>query len=94
MIEQRSCVNPGRSWRGRSWRSWTTRLAIAMVTASLMSLSMAARSGEVAALVTYREHAGVLPDGTRYMMRSPSNWNGTLIRDLDYASAPNSHRNL
>jgi pimeloyl-ACP methyl ester carboxylesterase len=24
----------------------------------------------------------------------PSAWNGTLIRDLDYASAPNSHRNL
>jgi len=46
------------------------------------------------AQVTFEEQAGVFGDGTRYLIRVPSNWNGTLIRDLDYASAPNSQRNL
>lgn len=89
MIEKRSSVS-----RGRSSRSWTTRILWLMVAASLMSVSMPAASGEVAPPVTYEEHTGMLPDGTRFAMRAPSRWNGTLIRDLDYASAPNSHRNL
>ena len=29
-----------------------------------------------------------------YLMRIPSNWNRTLIRDLDYASNPNNDRYL
>jgi alpha-beta hydrolase superfamily lysophospholipase len=29
---------------------------------------------------------GTLPDGTEYLMKVPATWNGTLIRDLDYAS--------
>lgn len=37
-----------------------------------------------------REEKGTLPDGTRYIMRVPANWNGTLIRDLDYASRPDN----
>jgi len=49
---------------------------------------------DATAQVTYDEHGGVFGDGTRYLMRVPSNWNGTLIRDLDYASGPNSQRNL
>ncbi len=43
---------------------------------------------------SYTEVTGVLYDGTRYMMRVPSHWNGTLIRDLDYATAANSDRYL
>jgi hypothetical protein len=44
------------------------------------SLRTIAAQGEVA------EQGGALPDGTDYLMRVPPNWNGTLIRDLDYAS--------
>jgi alpha-beta hydrolase superfamily lysophospholipase len=38
------------------------------------------------------EDGGTLPDGTQYLMRVPANWNGTLIRDLDYASGARSPR--
>lgn len=48
----------------------------------------------VAAQVTYEERSGVFGDGTRYSMRVPSNWNGTLIRDLDYTSNANAERYL
>ena len=34
---------------------------------------------------SYEEEAGTLPDGTHFRMRVPANWNGTLLRDLDYA---------
>ncbi|MGW6456242.1 hypothetical protein ACWF94_09990 [Streptomyces sp. NPDC055078] len=34
-----------------------------------------------------REQRGTLPDGTPFLMRVPSNWNGVLIRDMDFASA-------
>ena len=40
----------------------------------------------------FAEQGGQLPDGTAYLMRVPSNWNGTLIRDLDYASGFNNPR--
>ncbi|MBI4429366.1 MAG: hypothetical protein HY562_09640 [Ignavibacteriales bacterium] len=43
---------------------------------------------------TFTEEAGTLPDGTAYRMRVPSNWNGTLINDLDYANNADSERNL
>jgi len=32
------------------------------------------------------EETGQLPDGTEYVFRVPENWNGVLIRDLDFAS--------
>lgn len=38
------------------------------------------------------EEGGELPDGTQYLMKVPANWNGTLIRDLDYASGANAPR--
>lgn len=41
--------------------------------------------GRSAAPTTYRDVAGALGDATPYLMRVPSNWNGTLIRDLDLA---------
>ena len=34
----------------------------------------------------FREETGQLPDGTKYVIRVPQNWNGILIRDLDFAS--------
>tara|TARA_R110000782_G_C14818697_1_gene413606 strand:+ start:11447 stop:12835 length:1389 start_codon:yes stop_codon:yes gene_type:complete len=34
----------------------------------------------------FREHSGVLPDGTSWLIRVPENWNGRLLRDLDFAS--------
>ena len=44
------------------------------------------------AQATVAEADGQLPDGTVYLMRVPSDWNGTLIRDLDYASGFNNSR--
>jgi len=38
------------------------------------------------------EEGGELPDGTQYLMKVPANWNGTLIRDLDYASGATAPR--
>ena len=35
----------------------------------------------------YTEERGTLADNTAYLMRVPSNWNMTLIRDMDFASA-------
>lgn len=32
------------------------------------------------------EQRGELPDGTGYLIRVPKNWNGVLVRDLDFAS--------
>ena len=45
-----------------------------------------ARSDAVAAQTRFTEDGGKLPDGTEYPMRVPAAWNGTVIRDLDYAS--------
>jgi alpha-beta hydrolase superfamily lysophospholipase len=42
----------------------------------------------------YTEQGGTLPDGTVYLMRVPTDWNRTLIRDLDYAGAANNARNM
>ena len=70
---------------GKSWR--TLRIP-GLLVASLLYSSFAA------AQVTYEEHAGVFGDGTRYSMRVPSNWNGTLIRDLDFTSNANLERYL
>ncbi|NNE38720.1 MAG: hypothetical protein HKN08_10490, partial [Gammaproteobacteria bacterium] len=36
--------------------------------------------------IEYEEHIGTLPDGTSFLMRIPADWNGILIRDLDFAS--------
>lgn len=38
----------------------------------------------------YREQKGDLPDGTEYLIRVPNEWNGKLIRDLDYAARVDS----
>lgn len=38
------------------------------------------------AQATQVEHEGSLPDGTAWLIRVPENWNGVLLRDLDFAS--------
>ncbi|MFB0614360.1 hypothetical protein, partial [Aurantiacibacter poecillastricola] len=32
------------------------------------------------------ELKGTLPDGTAWLIKVPQNWNGTLLRDLDFAT--------
>ncbi len=44
----------------------------------------------ITAQTSYAEEGGTLPDGTEYLIRVPANWNGVLIRDLDFASRANS----
>ncbi|WP_246057837.1 hypothetical protein [Arenibacterium halophilum] len=34
----------------------------------------------------FKEHSGTLADGTSWLIRVPDNWNGRLLRDLDFAS--------
>jgi pimeloyl-ACP methyl ester carboxylesterase len=46
------------------------------------------------AQVPFTEEQGTFADGTQYRMRVPSNWNRTLINDLDYANNADSERNL
>ena len=66
---------------------------MASIVAFLVGLMIGCGTGTTAQ-VTYTEEGGTLGDGTRYLMRVPSNWNGTLIRDLDYASGASSDRYL
>lgn len=49
-------------------------------------------AGAVAQELTYEEHGGTFGDGTRYLMRLPSDWNGVLLRDLDYVTSANGER--
>ena len=62
--------------------------------AVLAALGLAIAAAPVLAQVTYEEEGGTLRDGTRYLMRVPSNWNGTLLRDLDYVTKANDPRYL
>ena len=64
----------------------------AMATLAMASLTLF--QGTAASQVTYTEEGGALRDGTRYLMRVPSNWNGTLLRDLDYLTNVNDARYL
>ncbi|NNF28125.1 MAG: hypothetical protein HKN73_12945 [Gemmatimonadetes bacterium] len=54
----------------------------------LLGLALVCPSGTQAQ--SYEEEHGTLPDGTIYRMRVPANWNGTLLRDLDYAGRPDN----
>lgn len=40
--------------------------------------------------VAFEGEAGVLEDGTAYLIRIPHDWNGTLINDLDYVTGADS----
>src|SRR5262245_50281611 len=68
----------------RTLSSWLLVLLITMLPAAgLTRMAAQNRAGE---------EGGELPDGTQYLMKVPANWNGTLIRDLDYASGANAPR--
>src|SRR5580765_6665283 len=54
--------------------------------------ALAALPVRVASQSSFTEDGGDLPDGTEYLMRVPPNWNGTLLRDLDYASGAEAPR--
>ena len=62
------------------------------VLAFLVGLSAFSADDALGQRKTYEEEGGTFGDGTRYLMRVPSNWNRTVIRDLDYATRPNSDR--
>ena len=70
------------SRRGTPW------LAALIVSAP----ALLALSGHLTAQAAFTEDGGALADGTQYPMRVPANWNGTLIRDLDYASGASNPR--
>jgi hypothetical protein len=67
----------GASRKPRAWQTATIVASVALVTAF---------PNDAAPQSTFTEEAGTLPDGTAYLMRVPTNWTGTVIRDLDYAS--------
>lgn len=56
---------------------WTRGIMMLVALALVLPAALEAQS--------YEEEHGTLPDGTIYRMRVPANWNGTLLRDLDYA---------
>ena len=64
------------------------RFVITLVGLVAVSVGVAAQE------VTYEEEGGTFGDGTRYLMRVPSNWNGVLLRDLDYVTSANRERYL
>lgn len=52
----------------------------------LTLLLMIGATDRSAAQSAYTEMRDTLADGTPYLIRVPDDWNGTLLRDLDYAS--------
>lgn len=62
-------------------RSRVGLMALA-VTLTIGAASHADTQGQTA----FTEHSGTLPDGTAWLIRVPENWNGRLLRDLDFAS--------
>lgn len=68
----------------------TASLALAMIAYASGSIAQdkpvfAPEPKKIEARSGYTEQTGTLPDGTDYLIRVPDHWNGTLIRDLDYA---------
>ena len=68
------------------------RLGVGLLSAIALIPAVATLPGKAAAQAKFVEEGGDLPDGTEYLIRMPSNWNGTLIRDLDYASGSSHPR--
>jgi hypothetical protein len=70
-----------------------SRLGVGLLAAVIgFFAALSALPGKAEAQTKFTEEAGDLPDGTEYRMRMPPNWNGTLIRDLDYASGSSNPR--
>ena len=65
-------------------------LRVIVSVALIITVAAAATVPETAtAQARYSEDGGTLPDGTEYLIRVPENWNGVLIRDLDFALRAN-----
>lgn len=56
----------------------------------LLAVLATLSAAPAAAQTVYTEVESTLADGTHYRIRVPSDWNGTLIRDLDYAGRPDN----
>jgi len=84
---KRTTWNPCAAQRAGGVHCWFAIATVALVFLTLFR-------GTAASQVTYTEEGGTLRDGTRYLMRVPSNWNGTLLRDLDYVTNVNDARYL
>jgi pimeloyl-ACP methyl ester carboxylesterase len=67
-------------------RAFLGALLIALVAFTGSDLTaQAAPVTQRASQADFREVGGVLGDGTEWIIRVPSNWNGVLLRDLDVA---------
>ena len=60
-------------------------------TAALALLATLAASPMAQAQQT-EEMSGTLPDGTAWLISVPADWNGVLLRDLDYAANSETER--
>ncbi|MFD9444700.1 hypothetical protein ACFWBR_39505 [Streptomyces sp. NPDC060006] len=65
--------------------SLTHRLIPVLATVSLLAgtATTTASAAAQAADPGPRQHSGTLPDGTKYAIQIPANWNGTVVNDLD-----------
>ena len=72
-----------------------TRVLVAIGFAAVNIMSIAGRAGPAAAQApTLTRVDGTLPDGTPWEIVVPSNWNGTLLVDLDFASSQTRYATL
>lgn len=69
-------------------RALTILLAMTAMSAAAPSLAQTAKTSRAAPVV--EEFEGRLADGTPYLVRKPSNWNGIVLRDLDGVRAKDS----
>ena len=52
----------------------------------LLALAALPAAAQDAGWPPHEERSGTLPDGTAWLIRVPEDWNGTLLRDLDFAT--------
>lgn len=64
------------------WIAAVMALGLGTVTPS------AAQQAPAAQVIVPDEMSGMLPDGTRWRVQKPTNWNGTIVLDLDGARMP------
>jgi alpha-beta hydrolase superfamily lysophospholipase len=82
-----------RSERSDPMRGTRRRVGAWIFAAAVASSAVfGALTRDAASQATFTEEKGTLPDGTLYLIRVPANWNGVLIRDLDYATGSNAPR--
>ncbi len=74
-------------------RVWSRHLVFRLVCLAGVT-ALSGHVGLAAQETSYEEEGGTFGDGTRYLIRVPSNWNGVLVRDLDYVTGANRERYL